>query len=128
KIKEVNFPAGDSAVVAAIRSTQGASLVKVGDPYNLDVLTQERVRIDASLKEQGFYYFTPDILLFAVDSTLQNQVTIDVQMKANAPARALRPYWLDQVRLNTNFVLTDTVRRQPILFRKYQYLPDEHLF
>ncbi len=128
KIKEVNFPAGDSAVLAAIRSTQAASLLKVGEPYNLDVLTQERVRIDASLKNQGFYYFTPDILLFAVDSTLRNQVTVDVQVKANAPARALRPYWLDEVKLNTNFVLTDTTRRTPIRFRKYQYLPDENMF
>jgi len=128
KIKEVNFPAGDSAVLAAIRSTQATSLVKVGDPYNLDVLTQERVRIDASLKNQGFYYFTPDVLIFEVDSTLQNQVTIDIRVKANAPARALRPYWLDQIKLNTNFVLTDTTRRKPIMFRKYQYFPDEHLF
>jgi outer membrane protein assembly factor BamA len=128
KIKEVNFPAGDSAVLAAIRSTQAASLIKVGEPYNLDILTQERVRIDASLKEQGFYYFTPDALIFAVDSTLQNQATIDVQVKAKTPARALRRYWLDQVKLNTNFVLTDTTRRQPILFRKYLYYPDESVF
>jgi outer membrane protein assembly factor BamA len=127
-IKEVNFPAGDSAVVAAIRSTQATSLLKVGDPYSLDALTQERARIDGSLKEQGFYYFTPDILIFAVDSTLQNQVSIDIQVKANSPARALRPYWLNQVRLNTNFVLTDTTRRQPILYQKYQYLPDENMF
>ncbi|MBD2767127.1 BamA/TamA family outer membrane protein [Hymenobacter sp. BT664] len=128
KIKEVNFPAGDSAVLVAIRGTQAGSLLKVGDPYNLDVLTQERVRIDASLKNQGFYYFTPDILLFAVDSTLHNQVTVDVQVKAAAPARALRPYWLNNVKLNTNFVLTDTIRRQPILFQKYQYFPDERMF
>ncbi|HEX8659322.1 MAG TPA: BamA/TamA family outer membrane protein [Hymenobacter sp.] len=128
RIKEVNFPAGDSAVVTAIRSTQAASLLKIGDPYNLDVLTQERARIDGSLKEQGYYYFTPDILFFAVDSTLQNQVTIDIQVKANSPARALRPYWLDQVRLNTNFELTDSTRRKPILYQKYQYLPDETMF
>ena len=127
-IKEVNFPAGDSAVLAAIRGTQGASLVKVGDPYDLNVLTQERVRIDAQLKNQGFYYFTPDILLFAVDSTLRNQVTIDVRVKGAAPTRALRRYWLDEVKLNTNYVLTDTVRRQPIHYQKYLYFPNEEMF
>jgi outer membrane protein assembly factor BamA len=127
-IKEVNFPAGDSAVVAAIRSTQATSLLKVGDPYNLDVLTQERMRIDATLKNLGFYYFTPDILLFAIDSTLRNQVTVDIQVKARAPARSLRPYWLDEIKLNTNFVLTDTTRRRPIRYRKFQYFPDENMF
>ena len=127
-IKEVNFPAGDSAVLAAIRGTQGGSLLKVGEAYDLSVLTQERVRIDAALKNQGYYYFTPDVLLFEVDSTLRNQVTVDVRVKGAAPARALRPYWLDQVSLNSNYVLTDTTTRQPVLFQKYRYFPDEIFF
>ena len=127
-IKEINFPKGDSAVLGAIRSTQAASLLKVGDPYDLNVLTQERVRVDAALKEQGYYYFTPDILLFEVDSTLHNQVTLDVRVKGASPARALRPYWLDQVALNVNYVLTDTTTRKPILYNKYQYFPDERVF
>ncbi|WP_375417269.1 BamA/TamA family outer membrane protein [uncultured Hymenobacter sp.] len=128
KIKEVNFPAGDSAVLAAIRGTQGGSLLKVGDPYDLNVLTQERVRIDAVLKNQGFHYFTPDLLLFEVDSTLRDQVTMDVRVKGASPARALRPYFLDEVTLNTNYVLTDTTTRPPIRFRGYRYLPDETMF
>lgn len=128
KMKEVNFPAGDSVVLAAIRGTRGGSLLKVGDPYDLNVLTQERVRIDASLKNQGFYYFTPDLLLFAVDSTLHDQVTVDVRVKTAAPQRALRPYWLDEVNLNVNYVLTDTTRRPPIRYHKYRYFPDEEVF
>jgi outer membrane translocation and assembly module TamA len=127
-IKEVNFPKGDTAVLAAIRGTQAGSLLKVGDPYNLDVMTQERVRIDAALKNQGYYYFTPDILLFEVDSTLHNQVTVDVRVKGAAPVKALRPYWLDQVSLNSNYVLTDTTTRKPVMYHKYRYYPDELFF
>ena len=125
---QVNFPPGDSVVQAAVRATQSASLVKVGDAYNLATLTNERVRIDAVLKEHGYYYFAPDYIIFKVDSTLNHQATVDVRLKPTAPAKALRPYWLDQVKLNTDYILTDTVKRQPIRFRGYQYFPDEELF
>ena len=125
---QVNFPPGDSVVQAAVRATQGASLVKVGDAYNLATLTNERVRIDAVLKEHGYYYFAPDYLIFKVDSTLDHKATVDVRVKTSAPPKALRPYWLDQVKLNTDYVLTDTARRTPIRFRGYQYFPDEELF
>ena len=52
-IKEIHFPDRDTLVDAAIRATQPGSLLKVGDPYNLNTFTAERVRIDNELKNQG---------------------------------------------------------------------------
>ncbi len=128
RFTEVTFPQDDSLVRAAIRATQGESLVKVGDAYNLATLTNERVRIDAALKERGYYYFAPDYIVFKVDSTLDHKATVDVRLKPSAPPKAVRPYWLDQVKLNTSYVLTDTTMRNPMLFRGYQYFPDEEMF
>lgn len=128
RFTQVTFPQGDSLVRAAIRATQPESLVKVGDAYNLSTLTNERVRIDAALKERGYYYFAPDYIVFKVDSTLGHQATVDVRLKPTAPPKAVRPYWLDQVKLNTSYVLTDTTMRNPMLFQGYQYFPDEEVF
>ena len=128
RFTEVTFPQGDSLVRAAIRATQGESLVKVGDAYNLATLTNERVRIDAALKERGYYYFAPDYIVFKVDSTLDHKATVDVRLKPSAPPKAVRPYWLDQVKLNTSYVLTDTTMRNPIRYQGYQYFPDEEMF
>jgi hypothetical protein len=128
RFTEVGFPKRDTLIDAAIRATQGASLIKAGDPYNLNTLTAERVRIDAALKEQGYYYFAPDYLLFQVDSTLNNKATVDLRVKPTAPLKALQPYWLDKVKLNTNYVLTDTTRRKPIMYQGYQYFPDQKVF
>ncbi|MFC7667306.1 hypothetical protein ACFQT0_07695 [Hymenobacter humi] len=127
-IKEIHFPDRDTLVDAAIRATQPGTLLKVGDPYNLDVLTAERVRIDNELKNQGYFYFTPGFLLFQVDSTLNNQVNVYMRVKATAPDRTTRPYWLDVIKLNTNYVLTDTTRREPVRYRGYEYYPDEKVF
>ncbi|GAB2852428.1 BamA/TamA family outer membrane protein [Hymenobacter ruber] len=127
-IKEIHFPEGDTAVNAAVRATQSGTLLKVGDAYNLTTLTNERVRIDNVLKNEGYFYFNPDYILFQVDSTLHDKVNVYLRVKGSAPAIAVRPYWLDVVKLNTNYILTDTTSRKPVLFRKYEYYPDEKVF
>ena len=127
-IKEIHFPEGDTTVNAAVRAAQPGTLLKVGDAYNLSALTNERVRIDNVLKNEGYFYFAPDYILYQVDSTLHDQVNVYLRVKGSAPVKALRPYWLDAVKLNTNYILTDTTTRPPILFRKYLYYPDEKVF
>ncbi|MGI4875114.1 MAG: BamA/TamA family outer membrane protein [Janthinobacterium lividum] len=127
-IQEIHFPERDTLIDKAIRGLQASSLLKVGDPYDLDVLTNERVRIDLALKNEGYYYFNPNYLLFQVDSTLAGKVNVFYKVKADAPAKATQPYWLKTVKLNVNYVLTDTTRRQPILYQKYLYYPDEDVF
>ena len=124
-IQEIHFPERDTLVDRDIRATQAGSLLKVGDPYNLNTFTAERVRIDNVLKNQGYFYFTPDYILFQVDSTLDDKVNVYLRVKATAPAKATQPYYLDVIKLNTNYVLTDTARRAPVRFRGYQYFPDE---
>jgi len=47
KIKEVKFPEDSSALGKAIARTKRRSLLREGRPYDLDVIKDERARIDA---------------------------------------------------------------------------------
>ncbi|WP_345074478.1 BamA/TamA family outer membrane protein [Hymenobacter fastidiosus] len=129
-IKEIHFPERDTLIDRAIRATQAQTLLKAGDPYNLQTLVNERTRIDGVLKNQGYYYFAPDYLLFEVDSTLDNQVNIYLKVKGSVPRRAAQPYVLSRVALNTDYSLSDTASlgRKPIIYQKYRYFPDEVMF
>ena len=127
-IQEIHFPDRDTLIDADIRATQAGTLLKVGEPYNLGKFTAERVRIDNELKNRGYFYFVPDYILFQVDSTLNNKVNVYLRVKATAPARATQPYLLDVIKLNTNYVLTDTTTREPVRYRGYEYFPDEKVF
>ena len=61
-------------------------LLKPKDAYDLDMIKNERVRVDANLKEHGFFYFGPDYLLANVDSTIGNhKVDIDMRIKPETP-------------------------------------------
>ena len=125
-IQEVHFPERDTLLDRDIRKTQAKSFLKVGDTYNLQAFINERLRIDAALKDNGYYYFSPEYVLFKVDSTLDNKVNVYVTVKGTIPARAAQPYVLNRVTLNTNYSLSDTTTsEQPIRYEKYRYYPDE---
>ncbi|WP_345115388.1 BamA/TamA family outer membrane protein [Hymenobacter algoricola] len=129
-IKQVSFPEGDTLLTQAIRATQAGTLLKVGDPYNLQTFINERTRIDGVLKNQGYYYFSPDFLLFEVDSTLDNQANVYLKVKSSISRRAAKPYVLSRVSLNTDYSLSDTASagRRPFIYQKYRYFPDEEVF
>ncbi|MBT9392064.1 outer membrane protein assembly factor [Hymenobacter sp. NST-14] len=129
RIKEIFFPERDTLLDRDIRATQNETLLKVGEPYNLQTFVNERIRIDAALKNKGYYYFAPDYLLFQVDSTLDNQVNVYVKVKGSIPRKAAQPYVLNRVTLDTDYTLQDTTMNEtPIRYQGYRYYPDESMF
>ncbi|MCW3073035.1 MAG: surface antigen [Flaviaesturariibacter sp.] len=106
KINSLQFVNDSTALTAAIQETAGASLLKVGDAYNLDVIRGERTRIDAALKERGFFYFNPDFLIVRVDSTLgTNKVDVRVAVKPETPTTARQAYRIQDVFIYSNYNL-----------------------
>jgi len=106
KIKEVHFPGDSVGIDQKIREVSGYSLLKPGDPFNLDVIKSERDRIDAYLKEQGYYYFGPDLLIVDADSTEgAYQVNLFVHTKSDSPAPALVPYHINDIYVTTDYSL-----------------------
>lgn len=98
KIRELNFPKDSIPVTKEITSIKDNSLLNVGDPYDLDVIKDERTRIDANLKEKGYYFFNPDYLLAQVDSTAgEKEVSLDLVLKDITPKRAKEQYRINHV-------------------------------
>jgi outer membrane protein insertion porin family len=111
KIKSVTFPEDSSAIAKTIGKTSRRSLLKVGKAYDLDVIKSERERIDARLKEKGYYYFNPDYILAQVDSTKGDyEVNIKIKIKEETPAKALIAYTINDIVVYPNFsILKDSV-------------------
>lgn len=104
KIKSVVFPDDSSALAKSINKTKRRSLLIPGEPYDLEMIKQERERIDSRLKENGYFYFHPDYILAKVDSTKGNQeVNIRLVIKEETPAKARIPYTIGEVTIFPNF-------------------------
>lgn len=127
-ISKVDFESDSSSLGQAIQATKPGSILHPGDPFNLAVIKGERERIDALLKEKGYYFFSPDALIIEADSTVGNKkVDLFLKVKSDAPAIAEKPYIIDSVFIFTNYRLngnrTDTSLQAKTLFGGY-YIVD----
>lgn len=87
-----------------------ASLLKVGDYYDQQVMTREQARIASALKDSGYYHASADMVRFLVDTTYDNQL-LSITVYVRLPQRnvndsvvtmPLRKYHLDNIYLYPN--------------------------
>ncbi|RKR09186.1 outer membrane protein assembly factor BamA [Flavobacterium sp. 90] len=114
-IKSVTFPDDSLAMSRLIARSSRRSLLKVGKPYDLDIIKAERERIDARLKEKGYYYFNPDYILAQVDSSKgDHEVKIRLVIKADTPPKALTSYKINKIIVYPNFAISkDSIKYKP---------------
>jgi len=116
KIGKVTFNTTDAEITKTIAASADKSLLKVGKPFNLDVIKDERNRIDANLKEKGYYYFHPDDILVQVDSTVGNhKVDLIVKVKNNTPALSTEAFTIERVIVFADYKINsnqNTTRRR----------------
>lgn len=104
KINSFTFPTDSGIIARMIRESEKGSLIKPGMQYSLDLLKAERVRIDYDLKNNGFYYFNDDYLLFKADTTVgQKAIDLKLIVKKDIPYKAIVPYNIRNVYINPSF-------------------------
>ncbi|MCX2739875.1 translocation and assembly module lipoprotein TamL [Pontibacter anaerobius] len=129
RLRNIKYTLNDSlAVHQAIEQAKAESLLKPGEPYDLSIMTDERIRIDGTLKNKGYYYFSPDLLIFSVDTTVGNrQADVLMRVKQMAASRALQPYELDDIFIFANYSLGDSLSTNDTIdFQGYHYIPNEN--
>ena len=131
KIDTVGFPEDSTALGKLIKAQQKNTLLKRGNFFNLDDIKDERSRIDAKLKDYGYFYFNPDYLLVQVDSTLKGKVNLYVKVKENSPRSALVPYDIKNIYLYTNYrtsIDTLLLWKDLINYPNYKLIDTQKLF
>ncbi|MFT4061412.1 MAG: BamA/TamA family outer membrane protein [Edaphocola sp.] len=98
-LRNISLQGGANAALAAdIKATQENSLLKSGNPFNLQTIRDERIRIDAVLKNKGYYYFSPDYILIDADTGIGNhQADLTLKIKYNEMPEEAGQQW----RINT---------------------------
>lgn len=109
KINEVEFEKDSTLINEEIQKITRRSLLKPGNPFDLDVIKAERERIDRNLKERGFYYFSPENIIVQADSTVTNdhKVDLNVKLKDNTPILAKQQFSIDKVIVYPNYNIQD---------------------
>ncbi len=107
--RKIVFPQEKDDLDTAVTGTSKQTFLKVGDQYNLSKIVNERIRIDARLKEEGYYYFAPEDLIMKYDSTIAgHQIDMFVKVKATTPDEARWVYKIRNIYVYPHYSLQDT--------------------
>ena len=79
RIHSIDYDYQDTFLEQVIQLDTAATLVRVGDIFDLEVLNQERRRITELLKDRGYYNFSINNIPYIAD-TLENDCMVDLVM------------------------------------------------
>ncbi len=129
-IRNVTFPGDSTDLGRRIDSVKRRSRLRKGEPYDLDVIKDERVRLDTRLKQRGFYFFNPGYLFVDVDSTVGNhQVDMFVKIKEETPDEARQTWKISKVKVFAEYDLhSDTNRKMTAMIGNIRIVDTAHLF
>jgi outer membrane protein insertion porin family len=120
-IGSITFAIDHDSISHLIEAAKGATLIKSGDDYNLELFKRERDRIDAVLKNNGYFFFDPDYLLFKADTTGSNRtVACILTLKDSTPSNALVAYRINHVYIDQDYSLIqpeDGVKRDTMHYK-----------
>ncbi|MDT0690137.1 BamA/TamA family outer membrane protein [Salegentibacter sp. F188] len=107
------------------------SPLEPGMRFDLPLLKLERERIEASLKEKGYYNFNPGFLLFEADTNQYDQKQFDLflRLKNEVPERGIIPYRITQVNVYPNYVVgNDSLMRDTVSYEGKNFIREEEFF
>lgn len=87
-VRNYRLIAEDTIIHQLVMPVLNAGSLKVGSRYDAAVLQAERERIATYLRNEGFFSFSTDYILFEIDSSLRSQ-QLDVFMVIRNPRRLI---------------------------------------
>jgi len=128
-IKNIIYSVSDDGLKNMILADKENSLIKAGDDYNLDILKNERLRIDALLKDSGYFYFSSDYLSFKADtSEVNHNVSLILTLAEDVPSNAFTVYRINNVLIDEEYSLNgeaDKISKDTLKFQNYRFLGKE---
>lgn len=88
-----------------IRELLKSTKITEGDYFSLELMKNERERLNEGLKNRGFYNFNPDFLIFEADTNQYDAKKFDLflRLKQNAPEKGIVPYTIKKIRVYPNY-------------------------
>ena len=97
-IRYVGFtPRTDSLILAS----KSESLLHRDNPFNVNILNEERERLVELFRNNGYYYYRSDFITFQADTIMRpGYVNLKVMQQSNVPENALQTYYIGNTTVN----------------------------
>ena len=84
RYRNVSLDIRDDSLAHLLNDWHNRTLIRSGDPYNVEILEAERSRVVRRIQNMGFYFFSRDNIEFLIDSAL-NSYEMDITMIVKPP-------------------------------------------
>ncbi|MDR0835990.1 MAG: hypothetical protein LBN11_05350, partial [Tannerella sp.] len=86
-----------------LKLRESERLIRKGDIFNIDEMEAERQRIASLMRNNGYYYFRPEYIVYQADSSLTPQnISLKIGLNQGVPRSLLRPYRLGDITVQIN--------------------------
>ena len=118
----------DPAIKQIYDSTRAQSLLRVGQRYDEEVLTSERDRIEALLKNLGYYHFRKQFITVNPDTSFgENQVRLQVNIANEPGGRPHQVFRIAEVNFTADAQLDRFgVDRDTLMFNGVRFMAYNH--
>lgn len=124
ELEKYELDSANSNIHTDIRASLEDTYFTKGTRFNLELMKDERGRIDTYLKSKGYYNFHEDFLIFEADTNQYDDRKFDLflRLKKDVPKKSLLPYTLEEINvfpdysLNNEGMENDTVNIKGINF------------
>jgi len=104
KIRKIIYPQDTSKITSIIDSVSNKSLLNENERFNLEMLDEERKRIQDVLKDKGYYYFSSNDLIFDLDSAVGNRrLDIYLSLKEDIAQQVLEQYSINSINIYPDY-------------------------
>lgn len=119
-----------SPIKTAINDAVSKTKFRESMRFNFSSMKLERQRIDASLKNKGYYNFNSDFLIFEADTNQykNKRFNLFLGLKKNVPNRAIVPYKLTKINVYPNYEIKDSLLKTSQQFDAKNYIQDTVFF
>jgi hypothetical protein len=102
-IDSIIYNTGDENIDSLIYSAAEESLIKTGERYNQENLTDERARIEELLQNNGYYGFSRQYINYVVDTTVgDHKMAIELKILKPSANTNHKIYTIDSVVFTTD--------------------------
>lgn len=125
-INKIRFSIDDADLIEPIKIATQGTLMKPGAIADEYMLGNERDRITKSMRNQGFYSFSPEYVFFKIDTSLQGN-KVDVKLQIKNPVKVTSSGGIrnnvvelkhQKFTINQVYISTQSVKNENLLFEK----------
>mgnify|MGYP003628097392 CR=1 FL=1 len=105
QLASYNYEKDSLPIDRSIKKLLSSTEIAEGDYFSLEMMKNERTRLDEGLKNEGFYNFNPDFLIFEADTNQYDDKKFDLflRLKQNAPEKGIVPYEIKSIQVYPNY-------------------------